>query len=211
MRVPFLLASPSRGASLRQTQWQPHVLALNAPASLRPWLTAGGSLTARLKDHSQTFRVQCLHQRVARCLSDEAAVIGLHRPGRVWEREVLLRCDNTPVVFAHTVVPMSATAADWPLFSALGERSLGTTLFGDPQVRRGVLEFARLREGHPLARRAAAALGLGNEDQLREAPPQERILYARRCLYRRRRGTLLVTEVFLPSVLDLKQQRSYNE
>ena len=190
-----------RGASLRRTQWQPHALALNAPPPLRPWLLEGGSLTARLKAHSETFRVQCLHQHTARCLSDEAAVIGMHRPGRVWEREVLLRCDNTPVVFAHTVVPMSATAADWPLFSALGERSLGTTLFGDPSVRRGVLEFARLREGHPLAQRAMAALALNQE-----ALPQARILYARRCLYRRRQGTLLVTEVFLPSVLDLKQQ-----
>jgi chorismate--pyruvate lyase len=181
--------------SLRQTQWRPHVLALNAPAAYRPWLTAGGSLTAKLKAHSDTFRVQCLHQRTARCLSDEAAAIGMHRPGRVWEREVLLRCDNTPVVFAHTVVPMSATAADWPLFSALGERSLGTTLFGDPQVRRGVLEFARLRAGHPLAQRAREALGLDGPDEL--------LLYARRCLYRRRQGTLLVTEVFLPSVLEL--------
>ena len=190
-----------RGASLRRTQWQPHALALNAPPPLRPWLLEGGSLTARLKAHSETFRVQCLHQHTARCLSDEAAVIGMDRPGRVWEREVLLRCDNTPVVFAHTVVPMSATAADWPLFSALGERSLGTTLFGDPSVRRGVLEFARLREGHPLAQRAMAALALNHE-----ALPQAHILYARRCLYRRRQGTLLVTEVFLPSVLDLKQQ-----
>jgi chorismate--pyruvate lyase len=174
------------------------VLALNAPAGFRPWLTAGGSLTARLKAHSEQFRVQCLHQRTARCLSDEAAAIGMHRPGRVWEREVLLRCNNTPVVFAHTVVPMSATAADWPLFSALGERSLGSTLFGDPQVRRGVLEFARLREGHPLAQRARRALGLEGLDGA-----DELLLYARRCLYQRRRGTLLVTEVFLPSVLEL--------
>jgi chorismate--pyruvate lyase len=186
-----------RTPSLRQTQWLPHVLALNAPRQYRQWLTAGGSLTARLKAHSQAFRVQCLHQTTARCLSDEAAAIGMRRPGRVWEREVLLRCDNTPVVFAHTVVPMSATATDWPLFSALGERSLGTTLFGDPQVRRGVLEFARLREGHPLAQRARRALGLDG--------PEELILYARRCLYQRRQGTLLVTEVFLPSVLELKQ------
>jgi hypothetical protein len=29
------------------------------------------------------------------------------------------------VVFGHTVVPMS-DASDWPLFSALGERSLGS-------------------------------------------------------------------------------------
>lgn len=189
------MSAPPRGASLRQAQWQPHVLALNAPAGYVPWLTEDGSLTARLKEHSDSFRVQCLHQRVERCLSDEAAAIGMQRPGRVWEREVLLRCDNTPVVFAHTVVPMSATAADWPLFSALGERSLGTTLFGDPLVRRGVLEFTRLREGHPLARRARTALA--------PAALDAHILYARRCLYRRRQGTLLVTEVFLPSVLEL--------
>jgi chorismate--pyruvate lyase len=197
------LSVTRRGASLRQTQWQPQALALNPPPALRHWLTGAGSLTAKLKAHSDSFRVQCLHQRSALCLSDEAAAIGLHRPGRVLEREVLLRCDNTPVVFAHTVVPMAATASDWPLFSALGERSLGSTLFGDPLVLRGVLEFARLRAGHPLARRARKALEWNDQEDL--------ILYARRCLYQRRQGTLLVTEVFLPSVLELKQQQTENK
>ncbi|MYM68973.1 chorismate lyase [Pseudoduganella sp. FT55W] len=192
------MKAPPRSASLRQAQWQPHVLALNAPSAYVPWLMEGGSLTMRLKAHSDSFRVQCLHQRTAVCLSDETAAIELHHRGRVWEREVLLRCDNTPVVYAHTVVPMSATATDWPLFSALGERSLGTTLFGDPLVQRGVLEFARLRKGHPLALRARAALIANGVPA-----PDTRILYARRCLYRRRQGTLLVTEVFLPSVLEL--------
>ncbi|NRR33031.1 chorismate lyase [Oxalobacteraceae bacterium] len=186
------------GPSLRLAQWQPHVTALNAPRALHHWLNSRGSLTNKLKDHSTAFRVQCLHQTTARCLADEAAEIGMRRPGRVWEREVLLRCDNTPVVFAHTVVPMAATASDWPLFSALGDRSLGTTLFGDPQVRRGPLEFARLRAGHPLMQRARQALGLP-EGGAGPAP----ILYARRCLYRRHQGLLLVTEVFLPSVLEL--------
>jgi len=196
-----------RLATLRQALWHGHVNAVGAPAALRRWLTAGGSLTARLTAHSASFRVQRLHQRTALCLADEARAIGMARPGRVWEREVLLRCDGAPVVFAHTVVPMSATASDWPLFSALGERSLGSTLFGDPQVRRGVLEFARLREGHPLIQRALSALGtaaLGITGQ------PEQILYARRCLYRRHQGTLLVTEVFLPSVLDLKLQHPEN-
>lgn len=167
---------------------------------MRAWLTAGGSLTARLTAHSGAFRVQRLHQRTAMCLHDEARAIGLQRPGRVWEREVLLRCDDVPVVFAHTVVPMSATAADWPLFNALGERSLGSTLFYDPRVTRGELEFARIRAGHPLMQRASAALGV-------EA---DTILYARRCLYRRRRGTLLVTEVFLPPVLELAARTHNN-
>ncbi len=189
-----------RGATLRQAQWHGHVNAVGAPAAMRAWLTAGGSLTARLTAHSDAFRVQRLHQRTAMCLHDEARAIGLQRPGRVWEREVLLRCDGVPVVFAHTVVPMSASAADWPLFNALGERSLGSTLFYDPRVTRGELEFARIRAGHPLMERASAALGAA-------AAP---VLYARRCLYRRRRGTLLVTEVFLPPVLALTARTHNN-
>lgn len=192
-----------RERSLRQANWVGHVLAVNAPHDLRHWLTGSGSLTAKLKSHSETFRVQVLHQQVATCLSDEARAIGLHRPGRVWEREVLLRCDNAPVVFAHTVVPMSADATDWPLFSALGERSLGTTLFGDPRVTRGTLEYARLRASHPLALRARAALAAEGHAAL-----DEQLLYARRCLYRRRQGTLLVTEVFLPRVTRLVPRTS---
>jgi chorismate--pyruvate lyase len=184
-----------RAASLRQARWHRHANAVMPSRALRAWLTAAGSLTARLIAHSAAFRVQRLRQRSALCLSDEARSLRMRRPGRVWEREVLLRCDGAPVVFAHTVVPLSNSATDWPLFKALGERSLGTTLFYDPLVRRGQLEFARLRAGHPLVRRARAALGAS-------APPAT-VYYARRCLYRRHQGTLLVTEVFLPAVLDL--------
>jgi chorismate--pyruvate lyase len=185
----------SRNAALRQARWFSHVNGVNAPTPMQHWLIGNGSLTAKLRAHSLAFRVDCLHQRTAICLPDEATAIGLHRPGRVWEREVLLKCDERAAVFAHTVVPMTATAADWPLFSALGNRSLGTTLFLDPRVSRGVLEYARLRSGHPLARRAALALGMDGHE--------ETALYARRRLYRRRHGVLLVTEVFLPAVTGL--------
>jgi chorismate--pyruvate lyase len=184
-----------KGRSLRMAHWRAHVNTINAPSSLHHWLTGGGSLTAKLKAHSAAFRVQKLHQQPALCLADEAHAIGLHRSSRVVEREVLLRCDGVPVVFGHTVVPTTATASDWPAFSALGERSLGSTLFGDPQVHRGELEYARLRATHPLAMRVCAATGL----VLAEGEQ----LYARRCLYRRHRGVLLVTEVFLPQVLEL--------
>ena len=176
-------------------------------APMTAWLTAPGSLTARLVAHSNAFRVQRLHQHTALCLADEAAAIGMARPGRVLEREVLLRCDGVAVVFAHTVVPLSDSATDWPLFGGLGERSLGSTLFYDPLVRRGALEFARLRTGHPLVQRARAALGVldgsldGSRNRIIDDVPT---YYARRCLYRRHQGSLLVTEVFLPPVLALQ-------
>jgi chorismate--pyruvate lyase len=181
---------------LRRARWLAHAGGTGAGSAMRDWLTTPGSLTARLMAHSGAFRVQKLRQASGLCLADEAAAIGLPRPTRVWEREVLLRCDGRPVVYGHTVVPLSATAQDWPLFSALGERSLGSTLFHDPRVRRAALAFARLRPGHPLYARVHAALGA-------PADHAEPIYHARRCVYRRRQGLLLVTEVFLPAVLEL--------
>jgi len=187
-----------RPGSLRRARWLGHPDSVGAGAAMRDWLATPGSLTARLVAHSRQFRVQKLRQETNLCLADEAAAIGLARPRRVWEREVLLRCDGEPVVYGHTVVPMSATAQDWPLFSALGERSLGSTLFRDPLVRRGQLEFARIRPGHPLLARVQAALAREGRSL-----GSDTVYHARRCLYRRRQGLLLVTEVFLPAVLNL--------
>ena len=188
---------------MRRARWLARARATGATAPMLAWLASPGSLTARLVAHSTAFRVQRLHQVRAVCLADEAAAIGLTAPVRVWEREVLLRCEGTPVVFAHTVVSPNSTAADWPLFSALGEKSLGSTLFYDPLVTRGQLEFARIRAGHPLMQRARAALG-GKDGA-------DAIYYARRCLYRRRQGWLLVTEVFLPAVLDLTASATFTK
>lgn len=178
----------------RTAAWHDHVNGSAAPRQLRHWLTDRVSLTVKLIAHSERFRVQKLAQRRAVCLADEARAIGLARPMMVQEREVLLVCDGTPVVYAHTAVPLTADADDWPFFGSLGERSLGTTLFGDPLVQRGALRYAKLSSAHPLYARAAGATGAGQGQQL----------YARRCLFRRKSGVLLVTEVFLPAISGLQ-------
>ncbi|RJF97776.1 chorismate--pyruvate lyase family protein [Noviherbaspirillum saxi] len=178
----------------RHARWCAHVNGVFATPDMRGWLSDTVSLTRKLIAHSTRFRVERLRQQQGVCLADEFHTVGLARPIRVQEREVLLRCDDRPVVFAHTIVPLAATASDWPFFGTLGERSLGTTLFGDPRVARGTLQYARLHAQHPLVRRASAALG-----QKHFVSP----LFARRCLYRRKNGVLLVTELFLPALADL--------
>lgn len=179
-------------------RWFDHVNGVHPSPAMRLWLTDRASLTIKLIERCQHFRVQRLRQQRARCLADESGVAHLTRGQTVHAREVLLRCDERPVVFAHTIMPLRASAADWPFFSSLGERSLGTTLFGDPQVRRGGLQFARLQPAHPLAQRALQALGIA---------PVRGPLYARRCLFRRKQGVLLVTEVFLPALAELETAR----
>ena len=173
--------------------WYAHAGSVRTTPLLVGWLSDTGSLTAKLIAHSQRFRVQCLRQGRASGLADEMQVLGLPRRVQVIEREVLLVCDDVPVVFAHTAVPLSCTASDWPLFKTLGNRSLGTTLFNDPQVRRGALHYARLQQGHPLVQRAQRASGCALPIQC----------LARRSLFWRKRGMLLVTEVFLPTLNDL--------
>lgn len=184
-----------RSHSVGHARWFSHVNGVNATREMRGWLVDTRSLTMKLMAHSEHFRVRRLRQERGLCLADEFAVVDLPRRGCVQEREVLLQCDGRPVVFAHTIVPLNATTSDWPFFGTLGERSLGTTLFGDPRVRRGAMQYARLRPQHPLVQRASAALG---NEALGPA------LFARRCLYRRRNGVLLVTELFLPSIAALQ-------
>lgn len=177
-----------------QARWQAHVNAVAAAPAMADWLTDRGSLTARLVARCGQFRVQRIAQHRALCLADEFAALGLARRRQVHQREVVLRCDGTAVVYAHTVVPLAATAAQWPLFGSLGERSLGTTLFNDPLVQRGALEYARLRAAHPLLQRLRTVL---------PAAQAWTELPARRSLFWRKGGCLLVTEVFLPPVLQL--------
>ena len=178
--------------AIGHARWHAHVNGVNPPREMRGWLTDNASLTLKLIAHSEDFHVCCLRQKRSLCLADEFAMVGLSRRSQVQEREVVLQCDGRPVVFAHTIVPLSASASDWPFFSTLGERSLGTTLFGDTRVVQGKPQFARLRAPHPLVRRACAALGI---DKFASS------LFARRCLYRRRNGVLLVTELFLPAII----------
>ena len=181
--------------SVSQAHWFAHVNGVHASPQMRGWLTDEMSLTMKLTARCEQFRIQRLAQQRALVLADEFSAVALPRRILVQEREVFLRCDEKPVVYAHTVVPLTATASDWPFFGTLGERSLGTTLFGDPRVWRGKLEYARLQAQHPLVLRAAAALGAALVTPL----------FARRCLYKRGKGLLLVTEVFLPNMSTIRQ------
>jgi chorismate--pyruvate lyase len=162
------------------------------PPAMRAWLFARGSLTAKLIAHCASFEVRLLRQAPGAALADQRAPLGIRR-GRVMVREVLLCCDGEPVVYAQTVLP-AAHAAHWPFLRRLGSRSLGSRLFTDARIAAGELQAARLGARDALARRARAEVaGL----------PAQRIP-ARRRLYRRGGGCLLVTELFLPAIAASK-------
>jgi chorismate--pyruvate lyase len=56
---------------------------------------------------------------------------------------------------------------------------------------------------HPLVRCAGAALEHSARDSMDSIGGP---LYARRCIYRRNKGVLLVTEVFLPAIAGISEK-----
>lgn len=162
----------------------------------RPWLTDRGSLTQRLQARSPRFRVERLSQGLARPHRDECAPLGLI-PGRVaMVREVLLKNGDTPLVFAHSVIPQSGLAGPWTRLAGLGNRPLGAALFSNPRIDRHALEFKQVDRRHPLYRLAAPHAA--------RAPAS---LWARRSLFSLAGHPILVTEVFLPATLELQGPR----
>lgn len=162
-------------------------------AALTPWLHDHGSLTQRIRQRCDEFRVQNLYDGLAAAVRDEPALLGVANRQRVYTRDVFLLADQQPVVFAHSVVAAHHLRGAWQALQHLGDRSLGSLLFTHPLVERAPLRYRALKPNHPLYRRAAVAL---------DVPPSR--LWARRSLFTLYGAPLLVTEVFLPEVLELR-------
>lgn len=156
------------------------------------WLRSDGSLTQRLRRLCGAFRVRRLCQRAARQPNpDEAGVIA-PLPGRATlVREVMLEGDGQPLVFGHSVVALAHVDGPWRALRHLGSRPLAEALFADRRIVRSALEFSRLTCTHPLYRRVQGELG-----------KQPDVLWARRSLFVRDGAPLLVSEVFLPALLE---------
>jgi len=153
------------------------------------WLTRPGSLTAHLRQHCPAFNVLRLRQGHAHPHHDEQYL--LHLPRRRWVlvREVLLRCGEQPLVFAHSVAPLASIQGPWRALAGLGNRPLGEALFLNPRILREPLSYRRIDIRHPLYRVAAANI-----------PNAPRQLWARRARYLLDGAPLLVSEVFLPGL-----------
>jgi len=167
--------------------WLAHPHSL--PRLLRCWLSDRGSLTQRLKSRCASFRVVPLVTGLARPNPDEYALLGLVPGTRAYVREVILLCDEVPVVFAHSVLPQDSLRGGWNGITRLGSRSLGEALFSDHRIERQPLAYRNLRDSHPLFRAAVA-----------QQPLSTRNLWARRSLFCLNHHPLLVTEVFLPAI-----------
>lgn len=159
--------------------------------ALQPWLGDEGSLTARLQARYPQFTVKPVAVRYAKAIADEAALLRFPAHHTALVREVLLMGNHQPVVFAHSVLPRASLRGAWHGLGRLGNKPLGAALFANPKVRRTPLAFKKLSPHHALYRHAIAHT---------QAKPA--YLWARRSVFGLNCAKILVTEVFLPTLLE---------
>jgi chorismate--pyruvate lyase len=188
-----LLLSIRRNSSLPEPEWGDwrSQRLRDLPVGLSNWLLESGSLTRKVIQAcgQGCFRVRLLHQGWGAPLNSERQLLCSRRGVVMLMREVELLCEETPWVFARTLIPATSLQRSVRRLTRLGERPLGAVLFSDPKVRRGVTQFARLQARHPLFQTAS--------EHLVELPEA---LWGRRTLFTLSGRPLLVNEVFLPGI-----------
>lgn len=98
-------------------------------------------------------------------------------------REVHLMCDDHPVVYARTVIPVSTLVGPQKRLAHLGDKPLGAVLFSDKSMRRSEVQVACLKP-------AQVKLATANSEDI----------WGRRSVFRLNDRPLLVSEYFLPDL-----------
>lgn len=182
-----------RQASLRHATQQGAV-----SARLRRWLSAPGSLTARLRAHGPVT-VRVTQQGHGRLWPQEQAALGC-RHGHV--REVVLHINGQPAVWARSTAPVRSVKGPWRAIKGLGTRPLAELLFAQRDVRRGPLTGERFVHHSPQRHHLARQWR-----QLTQAAEAETPGWSRRSVFWRRGHPLQVLESFAPWVTRLLTER----
>ena len=186
------MTDPHLGKHRLEPHWQAHSsLARPAVAAeLLDWLLDPTSLTSRLlRTCAGQFRIKPVSQSWQRPMLNEAQALGVRPQEYCFVREVRLLCDEQPVVFARTVIPVRSLTGPRRRLSRLGSKPLGAVLFADPHMKRSGIEIAKLVPSQPLFARATA-----------DVSPRPENIWGRRSAFFLGARPLLVSEIFLPGI-----------
>ena len=168
---------------------QRQCLALDIPVDVSDWLFDPSSLTARLMATCpEKFRVEVLSVEKTTPTPDEILSLKLRFRSRAIIRQVLLYCDETPVVYARTIIPMSSLRGPLRGLAKLGTRPLGAVLFADNTMERSDIEVTALKPKHICYQWTKQK--------------SDQVIWGRRSVFKLHQRPLLVSEFFLPDLLN---------
>lgn len=153
---------------------------------LYPWLNNAGSFMQRLAKHGiDNAKVHVLREDYLQPEEWEYELLQLpNEPLLI--REVCISSDATVWMYARTVFSANILAEKREL-SSLENRSLGSVLFQDPAIKRGLLEFI-----------------YANPQALwKDFLPYSQTAWIRRSLFMLQQPSLLLSEIFMPELEKL--------
>jgi chorismate lyase len=156
------------------------------PPEVLDWILDPASLTQRVRGFCgrEVFRVRVLSQSYRYASTAEAQQLQILPGLRVLDRQVQLCCDDQPLVYARSLLPVTLFMGRLQRLKYQGSKSLGATLFSDPTVTRGELQVANVAGKHiPGAEEATSVWG-------------------RRSVFRIQGKPLLVAEFYLPALFE---------
>ncbi len=105
-----------------------------AAPEIAQWVQHQGSLTQKLQQACQQLRVEVIYQGWQENLSEKISPKSTALE-QIWLREVLLKGDGTPWIFAQTTLPETTVQNVAQYVLQLGEQPIGLWLFKQPMQR----------------------------------------------------------------------------
>jgi chorismate--pyruvate lyase len=161
------------------------------PENVLSWIYEPGSLTQRLRDYyGDTIGVKILLQQWNTPFLSERRLLGLPENKYSLIREVLLHADGKPLILARTIIPAKTIKMAKSNLAHLGSRPLGEVIFSYPKLERIEMDVTLI---DPLA---------WNQSAIDEAHINQPV-WGRRTVYAIAQRQMLVSEFFLPGVLEI--------
>ncbi len=134
----------------------------------------------------QDFSVCVISQYWQKLEAKEASAMALKNVHSALIRQVVLCCGDRPLVYARTVIPATTVQGAQRRYANMGNRPLGAMLFSDRTMKREEVQVAML----PVKHEANKYTKIGGP------------VWGRRSVFRVSGKPLLVSEYFLPELLN---------
>lgn len=126
----------------------------------------------------------------------EAKLLGIPMSQKVLLRQVHLKCSDKLYVYARSVIPLSTLQGKHQRLQYLGDKPLGEYLFSNPTLKRSKIEWGKLTRSSSLFNIAMA-----------NQPETDEPVWGRRSLFQIDTKSLLVSEFFLPVLMNLDESK----
>jgi chorismate--pyruvate lyase len=161
------------------------------PENVQSWTYEPGSLTQRLRDYyGDAIGVKVLLQQWNTPFLTERRLLKLRENRYSLIREVLLHANGKPLILARTIIPAKTVKVAKSNLAHLGSRPLGEVIFSYPKLERIEMDVT-LIEPQTWSRSVCNEVSI------------DQPIWGRRTVYAIAHRQMLVSEFFLPEVLEI--------